>query len=189
VGVPLGPADLVDRLVGQLDDVKGVEADLGLGDRRADGSLVAGRHVDRDRPDRVLALAQLVEERLQRGGRAARLGPDDRADGVIGHTGQVALALAVANLVAADRDQPVKPGLVEVVADDALDDQPDRLPGDPEQPGDRRLGHLLREQGDDVLEVARVARARPGPRHRLKPRAAARLTPQAAQLALDDAAA
>jgi hypothetical protein len=63
--------------------VERVEADLGgealvaLGDL-ADRVLIAGAHVDGDRADRVAALAELLEERLQRRGVAARPGPDDR---------------------------------------------------------------------------------------------------------------
>jgi hypothetical protein len=108
---------------------------------------------------------------------------------VVGDARQVALATAVGDLVAADGDQAVEAALVDVVGHHALDDPPDRVPRDPEQPGDRRLGHLLGEEGDEVLEVARVGGARPGPRHRLEARPAAGATPQAAQLALDDAAA
>ena len=40
----------------------GIKADLGVGDGGADGALVLAAHVDRDRPDRVLAVAELVEE-------------------------------------------------------------------------------------------------------------------------------
>ena len=102
--------------------------------------------------------------------------------------GEVALAAAVADLVDADRDQPLQPALVEVVGDDALDDPPDRVPADPQQPGDRRLGHLLRQPRDDVFEVARVVRAGPRPRDRLELHAAVRAA-QPAQLALDHAPA
>jgi hypothetical protein len=106
---------------------------------------------------------------------------------VIGDTGQVALPAAVGDLIDADRDQAVQAALVEVIGDDALDDPPDAVPRDPEQPRDRRLGHLLREEADEVLEVARVRGARPGPRHRLQPRPTAGAAPQAPQLALDEA--
>src|SRR5439155_5470859 len=57
------------------------------------------------------------------------------------------------------------------------------------QPRDRRLGHLLRQERDQIFEVARVAGAGSRPWHRLQPRPTARDTPQATQLALDDAAA
>jgi hypothetical protein len=78
--------------------------------------------------------------------------------------------------------------LVEVLGGDALDDPPDGVPADPQQPGDRRLGHLLRQPGHHVLEVARVARARARPRHRLQLDAAGPAAQQP-QLAFDDAAA
>jgi hypothetical protein len=58
---------------------------------------------------------------------------------VVGHAGQVALAAAIADLVDADRDEAGEAGLVEVVGHDALHDVADRVPGDPQQPGDRGL--------------------------------------------------
>ncbi len=105
---------------------------------------------------------------------------------MIGDAGQVALPLAVAHLIDADRHQPRQPPLVEPVANDALDDPADRLPVDPQQRRDRRLRHLLREPGDDVLEIARVADGRAGERDRLDPHAAVR-APHPSQLALDEA--
>jgi hypothetical protein len=99
---------------------------------------------------------------------------------------QVALAAAIRNLIDADRDQPGEALLVETVSDDALHDPPDRVPTDPQQPGDRRLGHLLRQPGDHVPEVTGVARAGPRPRDRFELSAAVR-TPHAAKLALDHA--
>jgi hypothetical protein len=167
--------------------VEGVDADLGLGHGIADGLLVAARHVDRDGPDRALALAELCEERLQGLSVATRAHPDDRARAMVGNGRQVALTLAIADLIDADLDEPGEPALVEVVADDALDDPADGLPSDPEQRRDRRLGHLLGEEGDHVLEVARVADARPGEGHRFHPHAAVGAD-DAPQAVLDEAA-
>ena len=65
VGVPLVAADLVDGALAEADDVERVKADLGVGDVGADRLLIAAAHVDRDRPDRVPAVAELVEEGLQ----------------------------------------------------------------------------------------------------------------------------
>ena len=79
MGVPLVAADLVDRALGEAHDVERVKADLGVGEVLADRLLVAAGHVDRDRVDRVLALAEQVEERLQGGGVAARGAPHDPA--------------------------------------------------------------------------------------------------------------
>jgi hypothetical protein len=64
VRVPLVAADLVDGALREPHDVEGVEADLGLRDAVADRLLVATGHVDRDRPDRLRALAEQVEKRL-----------------------------------------------------------------------------------------------------------------------------
>ena len=76
--VPLIAADLVDRALRQTHHVEGIEGDLGLRDRVADGLLIAAGHVDRDGLDRVAALAELIEERLQGGGVATRGAPHDR---------------------------------------------------------------------------------------------------------------
>src|SRR5215210_35313 len=95
---------------------------------------------------------------------------------------------AVADLVDADADQPLEPALVEVLGDDAFDDPSDGVPADPEQPADRRARHLLGQPRHDVLEVARVMGARPGPWDRLHPHAAV-ATAQQPQLAFDHAAA
>ena len=94
---------------------------------------------------------------------------------------------AVGDLIDADRDEALQALLVEVIGDDALHDLPDRVPGDPQQPGDRGLGHLLGKPRHDVLEVARVVGVGPGPRHRLQVHAAV-WAAQAAQLALDHTA-
>ena len=76
--VVLGATDLVGRLGAELADVEGVEHDPGARDtvRSADRFLIAGGHVDRDRPDRpLLFVGEPVEERLQAGGVAAFGGP------------------------------------------------------------------------------------------------------------------
>jgi hypothetical protein len=187
VGVPFVAADLVDRALGKAHDVERVERDLGRRNGVADRLLIAARHVDRDRPDRVLAVAELVEELGKGGAIAARSAPHDRARAVVDDAGQVAVMAAIGDLVDADTDQALQAGLVEMVGDHTLDDPPDRVPRDPQQARDRRLGHLLRQPRHHILEVPRVARPRPRPRHRLK-LGAARATPQPPQLALDHAA-
>src|SRR5918997_206698 len=101
--------------------------------------------------------------------------------------GGVPLATPIADLVDADRDEPVEAVLVEVIGDDALNDLPDGVPADPQQPGDRGLGHLLRQPRHDVLKVAGMRAAGPGPRHGLGAHPASRAT-QPAQLTLDHAA-
>jgi hypothetical protein len=135
--------------------------------------IIVAAHVDGNRPDRLAAVAELVEERLQGGAVAARSDPDDPAAVVVGDDGQVAVAAPVRHLVDADPRQPVQAAAVETLGHDAVDDPSDGVPGDPHQPGDRVLGHLLRQEGDDILELAREPwPARP--RHRLDAHAAVR---------------
>ena len=93
----------------------------------------------------------------------------------------------IGDLVDADADQSGEAILIEVIGDDARDDRPDRVPADPQQSRDRRERHLLRQPRHHVLEVARVRRARPRPRHRLQAHTAIAAA-QPPQLALDHAA-
>ena len=132
-------------------------------------------------------LAQRLEELPQGLGVAARRAPHDPAAGVVGDVGQVALPAPVGQLIAADRNQPGQTPLVEVVGDHALDDPPDRVPGDAQQRLDLALGHLLRAERGQVLEVAGVPGVRPRPRNRLDPHAAIAAL-HAAQLVVDEAA-
>src|SRR3954462_1359983 len=141
-----------------------VEGDLGVRQRVADRLLVAARHVDRDRSDRGLAVAELVEEALERGAVAAVGQPNAAAGLVVGDDGQVAVALAIAHLVDADHPQRVQAAGVKALADDAVDDPPAGLPVDAHQRGDRRLGDLLGQERNDVLEVSREPGAA-RPRH------------------------
>ena len=69
----------------------------------------------------------------------------------------------VADLVDADADEPFEAALVPPVGDDARDDRADRVPAHPQQPGDRRERHLLRQPGHDVFEVAGVRAHPAGP--------------------------
>ncbi len=120
-------------------------------------------------------------------GVSARTHPHDRTRSVIADRGQIALAAAIGDLVDADLDEPLEPPGVEVIAHDALDDPPDRVPAHAQEPGDRRLGHLLGEEGRQVLEVAGVAGAGPCPRDGLDSDAAVG-TAHPAQAVLDKAA-
>ena len=74
-----------------------------------------------------------------------------------------------------------------MVGNDAADDPPDRVPARAQEARDRRLGHLLGEEGADVLEVARVAGSRPGEGHGLDPHPAVAAA-HPAQALLDKAA-
>ena len=102
---------------------------------------------------------------------AARRAPHDPARAVVCDVGHVALPAPVGQLVTADLNESGQ-ALIEVIGHDALDDPPDGIPGDPQQRLDLALGHLLRAERHEVLEVARVAGVRSGPR------TASTLTPQ-----------
>jgi hypothetical protein len=108
-------AVLVDGALGEADCVEGVKADVGVGDRVADGLLVAARPVDHDRPDRELAVTEQVEESLQGGGVATWCGPHDRAALVIDDGGEVAVSAVVADLIDSERDQPFEAAVIEVI--------------------------------------------------------------------------
>ena len=71
--------------------------------------------------------------------------------------------------------------------DDALDDPPDGVPGDPQQRLYLALGHLLGAERHQVLEVARVASVRARPRDGLDAHAAIAAL-HAPQFVLDEAA-
>ena len=168
--VVLGARDLVGCLGAELADVERVEHDLRMRNavRGADRFLIAGGHVDRDRPDRgLLLVGERVEERLQAVGVTAFGGPHDPAAVVVGHTGQELVIGAVADFVHADQLEAVQTAGGEPLGDDPRKDVPDGLPADPHQPGDLRLADLLRQPGREILEIASVPRARSRPRHRL----------------------
>jgi hypothetical protein len=99
VGVPFVAADLVYSPLGETDDVERVKADIGVRDRGVDRLLVAAGHVDRDRGDRVLAVAEEVEEPSQGLGVATRRAPHDRAGLMVDNGGEVPLPAAVADLI------------------------------------------------------------------------------------------
>jgi len=161
-------ADLIDRALGQAHHMKRSKRDLGLRDALADRLLIAAGHIDRDGLDRGLALPELIEEALQGGGIATRGTPHDRPGVVVDDRREVAMMAPVADLVHADRDEPLEAAVIEVIGDDPLNDLPDRVSPDPEQASDRGLGHLLRQPRHKILEVAGVVSICSGPRHRLQ---------------------
>ena len=76
--------------------------------------------------------------------------------------------------------------MVQPVSDDPLNDIPDGVPPNPEQPGDRCLGHLLGQPRHHVLKVTCVMRCIASPRDRFQVHAAVQAA-KATQLALDHA--
>ena len=101
--------------------MEGVEHDLGMRDAffGSDRFLVAGGHVDRDRPDRrLLLVGERVEERLQALGVAALGGPHDPAAVVVGDAGQELAIGAVADLVHADQLEAIQAAGGQLLGDD-----------------------------------------------------------------------
>lgn len=82
------------------------------------------------------------------------------------------MALAVGDLVDADPREAVQAIALPsggVLGHHPLDHPANRVPVDPHQGGDRRLGRVLDQVHRGVLEGAAEARSRPRPRHRLDP--------------------
>ena len=152
-------ANLVGGLGAELDHVEGVEAHLRVGDRGGDRLLVAGGHVDRDRPDRLLLrVGEPVEERLQAVGVAALGRPHDPARLVVGHTGQELVIGAIVDPSTPISSRPSNRPAGSFSATTRARNLPDRLPADPHQLGHLRLVHLLCQPGDQIVKVAGVAR-------------------------------
>jgi len=100
-------------------------------------------------------LAKRVEEAVQRGLVVAGRGPDQPAGVVVDHHRQVAVPLAVGDLVDPDAAQPlqavdVRSGLLC----DAREHPADGAPGHPQQFGDRHPGSVDRQPRRGVLERA-----------------------------------
>ena len=112
--------------------MKRVHALAGLGGTGVGGLLVGAPHVQADRLKVPAAsLAELGVEALQGLGVLALGGPHHRSvPVVVGHHCEVAVALAVGDLVDADAQQPVEAGLVQLVGHDGYDDPGHRLPAD-----------------------------------------------------------
>jgi hypothetical protein len=166
-GVPGLAADLVQRVGGPADDVEGVQAQHCLGAARRDGvgDPVGGVRADQAELARAV-LAERVEEAVQRGLVMAGRGPDQPAGVVVDHHRQVAVPLAVGDLVDADAAQPlqavdVRPGLLC----DAREHPADGAPGHPQQFGDRHPGSVDRQPRRGVLERAGEAGAVACPGH------------------------
>ena len=145
---------------------KGVEAERRLRALLGDGARDPVAHVAGDELERRRALgAQLAEEALDRLLVTPLGRPDEPARVVADDDADIALALAVGELVDPDPLQAAQgiaaPALL--VGDDPLDDPPDRVPGDAHQLADRALRALRRQPGDLLFELTREPRIVPRP--------------------------
>src|SRR5690606_33632171 len=161
-------ADFVDGILNEPLDVEAIEDERRLGDPVGDGLDVRGGHVDGDRLEfRAPLGAELVEERLERLGTLATLGPDDALARVVDDDRDVLVVASVRQLVDPDVRQPVEFVADLSACDHALDDVADRLPVDAHQVADRRLVAALGEAPDVVLERPREPHPGLGPRYLL----------------------
>jgi hypothetical protein len=149
-------ADLVQRIGRPADDMEGVQAQHCPGAARRDRVGDPGGGVGADQAELGRAvLAERVEEAVQRGLVMAGRGPDQPAGVVVDHHRQVAVPLAVGDLVDADAPQAGQAvhALVGLLRD-AGDDPADGAPGHPQQLGDRHPGGVDRQPRRGVLERA-----------------------------------
>jgi hypothetical protein len=166
--VPHLAANLVERLGGEHHDMKRVHAPdrvrAPLRDRPGD----PGGHVRGDQLDLFATLVtELVEEREHRLAVPARGGPHQPAAVMVHDDGQVALTLAVADLVDPDPPEPVEQiDLALRLGRDPLEDRADRPPRDAHQRRDRSLRRVHRQPRDLVLEGPGEPGVMTGPRHR-----------------------
>jgi hypothetical protein len=142
--------------------------------------------VEGDRLDLGLPLgAELGVEGSQGLGVPALGGPHHRpATVVVGHHGEVAVPLAVGNLVDADPVELIEPPLVEVLGHHPDHGPGHRLPGHPEQPSHRGLVHPLGHERHQVLEIPGEPGSRAGPRDLLGPHSPAPGAAEPADLGL-----
>jgi hypothetical protein len=125
------------------------------------------------------------KQALQGGAGHAFAGPDDRALAVVvGHHGQVAVALAGGDLVDADAVQALQAGVVEVGGDHPHRDGGHGFPGAAQQPGDGGRVGALGQVGHHLFDVAGEPGAGTGPRYRLGADSPAGVAGQPADLGL-----
>jgi hypothetical protein len=138
-------------------------------------------------PGRALG-AELVEEALEGGAGLALADPDYGAVVVVvGDHRQVAVSLAVRDLIDPDPIEPVQTMIIDVVSNNANNADGDGghgRPGAAQQPGDGGLVGALGQVGDDVFDVAGEPRRWAGPWHRLGPHPVAAPAGQPADLRL-----
>jgi hypothetical protein len=155
----------IQGAVDPLHDVERVITDGGLGSVGAGGRAVGRRDVHADhldaRQDRIrLAFIEIGQGLLA----ASGLDIDDGAAVVIADDGQIAMRVAVADLIDADPIQGLQPAGVEQLGHPTVDDRGDGFPAAAHQGGHRGAVGALGQPQHRVFEVAGMPcpRARPG---------------------------
>ena len=165
-----------------------VRALAGVGNLVRGGLLIGAAEIQGHRFEPGAAIsAEFVVEALEDGVVLAIRGPDHHAAAVVvGDHGQVAVALAVGDLVHADPVEVPEPASVDVLGDHSHHDAGHGLPARAQQLGDGGLVGALGEPRHDVFEVAGDPRPRASPRHRLSADPTAAPAVQAADLGLQE---
>ena len=165
--VPRPAASLIDRLVGEGDEMEGVHALTNVGRLHGGRVLEGAAHIEADGFEFRHPLGpQLVEERHERFGVLALVGPDDPTLAVvIGHDGQIAMSLPIGDLVDPEAGQSLEATVVEHVTHHVDNDLGNGLPAHAQQLGDGGLVDTLGEPRDHRTEGLRVTSAGSRPGH------------------------
>ncbi len=164
----LRPSNLVDRVGDQALDMESVVDDLRVRQPIRHGAPVGRGHVDRHRLDPLSTfLAQFLEERPQRVSAPSLPGPDHSLAVVVDDDGHVGVPLAVAELIDPDPAHASQTIRIQPFTHNALDNVPDRPPGDSNLLRDRRSIHDLRQVRDEFFERVREPASMGGPGNRL----------------------
>ena len=157
--------DAVQGAVDPLHDVERVITDGGLGGVGAGGAAVGFGDVHADhldvRHDRIrLAFIEIRQGLLA----ASGLDIDHGAGVVIANDGQIAVRVAVADLIDTDPIQRLESAGIEQLGDPTVDDRGDRFPAAAHQGGHRGAVGALGQPQHRVFEIAGMPcpRARPG---------------------------
>ena len=158
---------LVQRLERPGDDMKGIQANHRLRRAPANQGVDPVRAVTGHVGKQLRPLgAELVEEPAQGVLVAALGGPHQPARPVINHDSQIAMSLAIGNLVDADPGQPRQQVVgVAAVGDHPGHDRRHGAPGDAQKHREHAQRRVRGQPRAGVLEQPGVAGARPRPWH------------------------
>lgn len=185
----LGAAYLIQRAVGQRDDVERIQTDLGIRAVLARAGLVGRTQVQtdvRDRPGIAAVRGQIPGESLEGGRILASCGEQQTARIHVAEHRQVAMPLVRAALVGAD---PAHRRVILALAcrlDVEVQHAPHAVVRHAQQPRHRAHRHLRAQRNDEGPQRLRKARARPRPRRLHLRSLLAHPAPHPRHLRLDD---
>ena len=134
-------------------DMETVEDDRGIRHVFVERLEIATGHVDGGHSKlRDSFGSELLEEVCKGLSTSSLTGPHDSSPFMVDDQSEIAMPLTVAELIDADKTQPVELAGVAVAIDDSLDDLTDGSPSDAGETGDLRLIGDLGEVGDVFFE-------------------------------------